>query len=114
MGIEETKDVIEFVAKLGNGIAESVADGKWSFTDVTNFIPSATKVFSAIEGIDKVDDELLDLDEEEKAELIEFVIEQFDIPQDNAEKIIEEGLDQILNFFMFIKKYFINPVTPVV
>ena len=109
MGIEETKDVIEFVAKLGNGIGESVEDGRWTLSDATNFIPAATKVFSAIEGIEKVDNELLDLDEEEKVELVDFIIEQFDIVQDEAEKIVEEGLEQLLNFFMFIKKYFIRP-----
>jgi len=71
-GIEETLDVLEFLTDCIESLAEAKKnDGKidlaeWAKAGLAN-VPSG---FSAIKGADQIDDELKDLDDEEKNKLI--------------------------------------------
>lgn len=109
LGIQETKDVIIFGASLGNAIGESLEnDGKITLGEYTNFIPALLKVPAALTGITDVKAELLDLDETEKVELIEFVKSEFDIADDAAEEFVESTVTVALEFFNYVNKYFLK------
>ena len=88
-GIEETKDVVIFLASLANAIKKSLDDGEVTWTDAMNFVGLVTKVFPAITGIGQVPIELDDLEDDEKEILIALVKDELDF-SDNVEEIIEE------------------------
>lgn len=107
MGIQDLKDVVAFGAKFGNGIGESLSDdGKITLGDMANFMPAVLSVPAALEGIENIPAEIKDLDEAELVELVAFVDEEFDIPQDDAEEFIEESLHVASVVLAYVKKYF--------
>lgn len=93
IGIEETKDILAFVMSLGNAVGQSLDDGRMDITDLGNFLQVLTSAPEAISGSSQIAGELKDLSESEKEELLEFVKEEFDIPQDGLEEKIEKYLD---------------------
>jgi len=107
VGIKETKELIKFATDLAEGISGALEDGEWSFSDIGKFLPAAQSAFAGISGIDEVLAELKDLDEDEKLELEEFVITEFDIAQEDAEIYVEKAISLILNLWFFIKDFFI-------
>jgi hypothetical protein len=90
MGIEELKDVV----KAGLDIGEALSDGIG--------IEDISALFSlpdAIAGITDVPAEIADLDEAEKAELKQFVAENFDIPDDKLEVFIEGAISVVIDLY---------------
>ena len=71
LGIKETKEVLDFVESVLSDLKQHKSDdgkismSEWMQTAMSN-TPSAVKAFM---GVDKVDDELKDLDEAEIKEL---------------------------------------------
>lgn len=105
---KETQELLEFICSLSDGVRLSLLDGKWSWTDATNFLPALIAVFPAIGGVDRVDDEIFNITPEQKAELVEWVKLRFDIDDDHAEAAVEDGLVIALDLILYIKKYFIK------
>jgi hypothetical protein len=92
-GIEETKDVVSFLAATGNAINESLADdGKISVGEYTKFISPVGKLFPAVTGFNQVIQELGELNDDEKKEIIDQVKAELDI-NENVEAIIEKCLN---------------------
>jgi hypothetical protein len=102
IGIEETKGLVLFCAKLANAIDSSLEDGKIGFTDIGNLWAPITKVKEAFEGIKLVPSELLDLSEEEEAELVDAIKTELDISNDKAELIAEEAIRMAFSIAQFI------------
>jgi len=96
-GIENLKEIIALGGDVTFGFARSLEDGKLSFQDLPNFLPAARTLLPAIKDIDQVDDEFADLDDSERAELIAYFADRFDLPSDEVERVIEKlfrvGLD---------------------
>lgn len=72
LGIEETLEVVRWLNLVAADLAEHMTDdGKLDGFEVTKTLlsnaPGAIKAFS---GIDKVDDEIKDLDDSEKEQLV--------------------------------------------
>lgn len=91
-GIKETKELVGWVCSLGNAIGSSLEDGKIGMSDLFKFIGVMNSSNSAFAGVDRVPAELTDLDEVEKAELIDFINKEFNIPQDQVEAYAKAGL----------------------
>ncbi|MFQ5641702.1 MAG: hypothetical protein ACE5IR_27320 [bacterium] len=108
IGIEETKDLFRFGASFGNALGKTFADGKFQLSEIVNFIQPVTKIPAALTGISQVDDELLDLDETEKAELLQLAKDEFDIPSEGAEEFVEDSLQLALMIFSYVQKHFLN------
>lgn len=108
MDIKELKEVVDFAVELGNGIGDALADGKITIGDVGDFLPAARAAMPAFSGISNVDDELMDLTDEEVGELARHVADKFDLPQDKAEKIVEDAVDVGLRIFLFVKNNFMK------
>jgi len=108
LGIKETKELIKFASDLGEGIGKSLEDNKWTIGDIYNFVPAAQSAFAGIGGVDQVLEELKDLDEAEKEELKDYVVEEFDIPQDEAEEYVEKAISIALDIWFFVKKFFVK------
>jgi len=90
VGIEETKQAMEFLTSLANSIEDATRNGiDWK--DSVKFIPPITKLIPAVMGSEKIGAELKDLDEEERAELIN-VIKDLDFDSKYSEKFAEQAL----------------------
>jgi len=103
-GIQETKDVVKFVIRLGEAGAKSLEDGKFSVSDLSNFINAAGALPAAIGGIGSVPAELKDMDVDERAELLAYIKEEFDIAEENIEAVVEKALTAVIGLFDLIKE----------
>jgi len=96
-GIKETKELLDFGFKLSGAIMDASADGTVNLTDAPLFFPPLMASVKAFGGIQGVSAELVDLDEVEKAELLDYVRGQFDLPDDQLEMLIEDTIALVLD-----------------
>ena len=90
---KETIELLEFLFDLGDATQASLADdGKISIGDAPKFFGVVWKAPVAIGGIQNVPKELSDLSEEGKAEVLAYVRQRFDLPDDELELLIEDTL----------------------
>ncbi len=92
-GIKETKELVTCILDFMEGIAVSLDnDGEITWTDAINFVSALKSMPRAFDGISEIPTEVGDLTENEVKELVEYVMEEFDIPQDQVENMIERAL----------------------
>ena len=92
-GTKELKEVLSFVAELGNAVGKSLEDGKVSFVDARHFINAFSSAGAAVDGLDKVLAELKDLDQVEAQQLVDHVKMELDLADDDLERKIESGFE---------------------
>jgi len=109
IGIEETKQVVDFAISLGHAWDASMEDDKITLSDIVNFMPALLKLFPALEGIDQVPMEFDAIDPEQIAELKEYVTGQLDLQDDEVELFIEDAFKIALDIFILLKVYFGKP-----
>lgn len=102
--MKETKEVLDFVISLGNALGESMKDGVVDYSDVMNFWEPISKISYAVEGSSDILGEVSDLTLDQMDDLVSHVKDNFDIPQDNIEEIIEESLTIGLSILSLIGK----------
>jgi len=105
---KELKEALKFVIELGNGLGKSLEDDKFSFTDAINFLPAAKALPAAFSGIKEIPDEIYDLDERERLDLVEFVKAELDLVQDEAELIAEKAFSVLSEIFGLVKLFLPN------
>ena len=96
-GIEQTKELLDFIFSLIGAIKESTKDGEFTWSDGLNFIEPLKKIAPAIDDIEEVIPEIMDLDASEWNELVDYVQANLDLdtdPEDDTdiETKIEEAL----------------------
>ena len=89
-GIKETKEALLFGIGLAMKIDEVTQDG-FQWTEVFELIPPLTKLPEAVSGAEEIPAELADMDEAERAELIEEV-KKLDFASEYSEEVAEQGL----------------------
>ena len=92
-GVDQSLDLVEVIADLGNVAGLSLEDGKIGIEDV--FLLG--RVSSAITKLVSIDFGLVlkeagDYDAEELKLIQEGFVVRFDIPQDKVEVVVEKGL----------------------
>jgi hypothetical protein len=107
-GLDETKDVLNFLAEFGENLSTALDDGDVDWGDLINFIPALAKAGPAWMGIEKVPGEITDMTPEEKAELDLYVMEEFDISEDNVEDYLERGFAVLTHLFEFVSTFYID------
>jgi len=91
IGIEELWDVIDTGLSFGIAINESLNDG-WQWSDISNFMGPLITLPAAINGIEQVDDEALDLQESDIEELAGRVQSKIaGISSEHARKLVFAG-----------------------
>lgn len=103
-GIKETKEVVGFAVELANGVGKSLEDGKWDIGDFVHFMDALMMAPAAIQGITSVPAELGDLSQPEIQEISDYVIEEFDIPQDEVEGVVEDAIKIGWDIYYLIKR----------
>ena len=99
VGIENLKELADFVLALGNGVSLSLVDGKISLTDLANFSSLPFKIIPAFQGIENVDDEFFAMTEEQKEELKAHLAAKLslDVSHESIEQIVESVLKVIID-----------------
>jgi hypothetical protein len=109
-GVEETKDVLKFLAKIGQAVNLSLLDDdKITVSDAFKFIDPIIALPDAISGIKDVPSELLDdLTDEELAEL-GSIIESAGVLSERTLDAVKEALEIAEKLKAFILEYFVRP-----
>lgn len=107
IGIKETKDVVAFALTLGEDLSSALADGAVTLSEIPTFLDAVGKLPAAISGIASVPTELSHLTDEEKAELIQYVQDNFKIESEKVEGAILDGLKLVSGIYDYVKKYFV-------
>lgn len=107
-GLDELKDILVFGINLGEGFAFAAEDKKVDWKDLAYFTNTLTSAPAAFVGAGEGIKKLSELTEAEKAEILEFVNSEFDIPQDKIELVVEKALSMALEIYgmimLFLKK----------
>lgn len=103
--LEETKELLDLFFAMSRALGKSLEDGNVNFMDLGHFISAISYIAPAVNGISNISKEMLDLDEKEKADLIAYVRDNFDLPNDKVEGYIEMGIIALINFVPIIKVF---------
>jgi len=92
-GIEEVKDVLDFMFSFIDAVGKARKDGEMSWGDARYFIDPVKKLFDAVEDIDEVLPEIVDLDEDEYDELVAYVRDKWDYDEENLEWVVDTAIE---------------------
>lgn len=104
--VKETKDVVVLLAKLAVCADKAAVDaqaGVGFVKLVCDFFPVLKALPAAIGGSDKIGEELKNISDADKAELIEAVkVEVKEIPQQNLVPVVDTVLDTMLQMWVLL------------
>jgi len=92
-GIENVKKFIAFGVGLGMSFEDALKDGKITLKDYVLFVDDVMKIPGIVGGAKHLKEELTDFTPEERAELIVWFKDEFDIENDKVEEVIEKAID---------------------
>ena len=92
-GIEETKDILDFVFSFVEAVGKAKKDGEMSWSDARYFIDPVKKLFEAVDDIEEVLPEIEDLSEEEYDQLVEYVKEKWDSDEENLDWVVDTAIE---------------------
>ena len=88
---EELRDWVKFVAAFANGAGEAMEDGKIDYLDAAKLFPAFLKLPAALSGSGEI--KLAEIAPAEMVALCEEFKSEFDLPQDELEKKVEQAID---------------------
>ena len=92
-GIEETKDILDFVFSFVEAVGKAKKDGEMTWSDARYFIDPVKKLFEAVDDIEEVLPEIEDLSDEEYDELVEYVKEKWDYEEENLDWVVDTAIE---------------------
>ena len=92
-GIEETKDILDFVFSFVEAVGKAKKDGEMTWTDARYFIDPVKKLFEAVDDIEQVLPEMEDLSDEEYDELVEYVKGKWNYDEENLDWIVDTAIE---------------------
>jgi len=92
-GIEETKDILDFVFSFVEAVGKAKKDGEMSWSDARYFIDPVKKLFEAVDDIEEVLPEIEDLSEEEYDQLVEYVKEKWNYEEENLDWVVDTAIE---------------------
>ena len=95
-GIDSTKAVLGKGFKIAEAIAEALEDKKISFGESLELGAKLLGLVGMFKHIVNIPAEFKDFTKQEQDELIKFFIDEFDIPNDKAEEIVEKAFKGII------------------
>jgi hypothetical protein len=106
-GIQDTKEVLNFIFTLSDAVNKSLEDDEFSWSDARYFLEPLRALKPALNEIQNVIPEIMDLDEWELQELVDYAKDKFDLDDDDAEEKIERVVDcgvELLKLFTELKR----------
>lgn len=101
MMMQETKDVVILVARVGNGIAKSMP--KWEVSDLVHFAPAAAAFLPAIAKCTDIPAEFANANDADREDLVNTFCTEFSIPQAEAELMVEKCIAVVVSIWNLIK-----------
>ena len=92
-GIEETKDILDFVFSFVEAVGKAKKDGEMTWSDARYFIDPVKKLFEAVDDIEEVLPEIEDLSGEEYDQLVEYVKEKWDYEEENLDWVVDTAIE---------------------
>jgi len=92
-GIEETKDILDFVFSFVEAVGKAKKDGEMTWSDARYFIDPVKKLFEAVDDIEEVLPEIEDLSDEEYNQLVEYVKEKWDYDEENLDWVVDTAIE---------------------
>ena len=106
-GIDALKNAIGSTIKIAKTADLALEDGKVSIMEGVKLAMAGFSFWNAVKNVAQLKAEYLDLDEAEKAELIAYFAQEFDLKNDDTELLIEQvfaGLLQLGNLITLVGK----------
>ena len=92
-GIEETKDILDFVFSFVEAVGKAKKDGEMTWSDARYFIDPVKKLFEAVDDIEEVLPEIEDLSDEEYDQLVEYVKDKWDYDEENLDWVVDTAIE---------------------
>ena len=92
-GIEETKDILDFVFSFVEAVGKAKKDGEMTWSDARYFIDPVKKLFEAVDDIEEVLPEIEDLSEEEYDQLVEYVKGKWNYEEENLDWGVDTAIE---------------------
>ena len=92
-GIEETKDILDFVFSFVEAVVKAKKDGEMSWSDARYFIDPVKKLFEAVDDIEEVLPEIEDLSGEEYDQLVEYVKGKWNYDEENLDWVVDTAIE---------------------
>ena len=92
-GIEETKDILDFVFSFVEAVGKAKKDGEMTWSDARYFIDPVKKLFEAVDDIEEVLPEIEDLSEEEYDQLVEYVKGKWNYEEENLDWVVDTAIE---------------------
>lgn len=99
-GIENLKKAAKLGIELGEQTSEVLADGKLKALEMLSFIDELMQLPGIVNSAADIKNEVLELDEADRAALNAYIQVEFDIPNEKLESIIESGLNVVISLFI--------------
>ena len=99
-GIKELTEVLNFGYAAFKAVSSALEDGKVNWLDLPQLMPIFAKAGGAIDNIAEVKNELLDLDNEEQAEVIALTRQFYEgISDQDAVILIDQTVNWVIDGF---------------
>lgn len=103
--MEKTKKAIKVLVKTGTKVAEALKDdGKVDLGEGMGIAMSAVGMIGVFKDLPEIKEEIKNATPESVAEVVEEFKAEFDIPNDEAEKVVEQGVEILAGLAMMIFK----------
>lgn len=86
---QNVKDVLDLIADGAKTTEDILADKKVTFIEAFQFAPILMRIPGVIPKFTLAKDELLNADDESRADIISYAQSNFDLASDKAEKVME-------------------------
>ena len=104
LGVDSLKKLIKFGCGLTKQINSATSDG-WQWTDALGFVDEIAEVPGVVKSFPSVGNEIADLSDAEREELKQFVQDEFDIPNDSVEVVIEHSIAMALSLVALVQEW---------
>jgi len=105
-GIENLKSTLGGVIKIVKTVDSALEDKKVSIIEGARIAVAGVQFWMAVKKVAEIKAEFLDLSAEEKTELYDYFVKEFDLRDDNVESFIEQilfALTEMSGIFNAIK-----------
>ncbi len=93
LGIENLKAVALFGINLAESLDKKLEDGKINLFEGIGLLKDLKDIPDVIKAAPAAVEELKDLDQDEREELVALVQNELDLRNDNVEKLVERGIN---------------------
>ena len=98
IGIENLKEALSVFINLGESVDKALADdGNVDLLEGIGIASKAVKIWGVAKDFPIIKEEYLDIDPDEKAELIAYFEEELDLENDATELIVEKAFELLIS-----------------